>query len=107
MFADYIEFHLHAEGGIEAEKKITPYLRKIKIWSKKWRDISANQFYQTKKKAGEATPISSRNQNTGSKGIKAPFNLLWQGSQLKKQYIICHEFNSHRRHRYVITHHGI
>ena len=37
LFADDIEFHVHAEGGMEAEIKITPYLGKIRIWSKKWR----------------------------------------------------------------------
>nr|CAH0099240.1 unnamed protein product [Daphnia galeata] len=33
----YIEFHVYAERDIEAERKITPYLRKIRKWSKKWR----------------------------------------------------------------------
>jgi hypothetical protein len=37
LFADDIESHVHAEGGIEAERKITPYLEKIRTWSKKWR----------------------------------------------------------------------
>ena len=37
LFADDIEFHVHTEGGMEAEIKITPYLGKIRIWSKKWR----------------------------------------------------------------------
>ena len=29
LFADVVEFHVHAEGGIEAERKITPYLQTV------------------------------------------------------------------------------
>ena len=29
LFADVVEFHVHAEGGIEAERKITPYLHTV------------------------------------------------------------------------------
>ncbi|KZS19929.1 Uncharacterized protein APZ42_013513 [Daphnia magna] len=37
MFADDIEFHIHAENGQKAEELISPYLESISKWSKKWR----------------------------------------------------------------------
>jgi hypothetical protein len=37
LFGDDIECHVHARDGVEAETILTPYLKKVSKWSKKWR----------------------------------------------------------------------
>lgn len=37
LFADDVEFHVHAEDGRDAETKLTPYLNRTRKWSRKWR----------------------------------------------------------------------
>jgi hypothetical protein len=37
LFADDIECNAHARDGAEAETILTPYLKKVSNWNKKWR----------------------------------------------------------------------
>lgn len=70
MFADDIEFHIHAENGEQAEKLLTPYLESINKWSRKWRvkfsPAKSNlvNFSRAKKSSNPTATIPVRSKNT-------------------------------------------